>query len=465
MNIDNLKDIKDFKNIHFVGIGGVSMSGLALYLKNAGYKVQGSDKNKSNITEKLENLGIKVYYDHKKENINETVDLVVFTSAAAKDNAEIVEAKKRDVLCVTRAEFLGKIMEWFKYSISIAGTHGKTTTTSLVSSVLLEADVDPTITVGGYLPAIDGNFRIGKEDYFVVETCEYCDNFLWFRPYSAIILNVELDHTDYFKTEEQYYNSFNKFAKNVSKDGCVVINTGVKNYISVVKDIEAKVITIGFENADYIAKNMEYTYNGNKFDVYRYGEFLTSITTQVKGEHNVLNTLSTFAICDYLDIDKEIILKGLHTFSGINRRLQYKGNVKGVDIYDDYAHHPTEIKTTLKTLKNMGAEKTYVIFQPHTYSRTKSLLEDFSKSFSECTKVIFVDIFSAREAFDKTVSSKQLARLVKEYSNNSIYAKSFEDAKKIALDFSRDGDIILTMGAGDVYKISDNIVLENVNKG
>lgn len=461
MKSETLTDIRKFKNIHFIGIGGVSMSGLAFYLKNANYKVQGSDRNKSDITEKLENMGIKVYYAHNKENITDDVDLVVFTSAAAKDNVELLQAKSKGVCCVSRAEFLGKFMEWFKYPISIAGTHGKTTTTSLVSSVLLSANLDPTITVGGYLPAIDGNFKIGKGDYFVVETCEYCDNFLWFNPYSAIILNVELDHTDYFKSEEQYYASFNKFANNVNKKGCVVINSGIKNYETVIKNVEAKVIKIGFEDADYIAKNMEYTPNGNKFDVYKKDEYVVTITTKVKGEHNVLNALSTFALCDYLDIDTGFIVEGLHTFGGINRRLQYKGNVKGVDIYDDYAHHPTEIKTTLKTVENMGYNNKYVVFQPHTYSRTKSLLEDFSNSFIDATKAIFVDIYSAREAFDETVSSEQLATLVNQRGQNGIYAQSFDDAKNIVMDMAKTGDIILTMGAGDVYKIADEIVLEN----
>lgn len=450
--------IEDYKNIHFIGIGGVSMSGLAMYLSKEGFNVSGSDRTASDTTKHLESIGIKVFNSHDASNITEETDLVVFTSAIAKDNPELLEAKKHEIYCAERAELLGKVMERFKYPISIAGTHGKTTTTSLVSSVLLSANVDPTITVGGYLPAINGNFRVGSNDYFVVETCEYCDNFLWFKPYSAIILNVELDHTDYFKSEEQYYNSFNKFAKNVQKDGCLVINNGIKDYEKVIDNIEATVITIGFENADFVAKNIEYNAKYNKFDVYKGDEFVATIQTQVKGEHNVLNSLCTFALCDYLNINQTDIVNGLAEFSGINRRLQFKGDVNGVDIYDDYAHHPTEIKTTLKTVSNMGYNNVYVIFQPHTYSRTKSLLTDFSHSFENATKAVFIDIFSAREAFDPSVSSKQLSELVDNYSNNGVYMDSFESAKDYVTSIAKKGDIILTMGAGDVYKIGDTMV-------
>ncbi len=451
-------NIENYKNIYFIGIGGVSMSGLALYLKNEGFNVSGSDRNQSDTTKALEDVGVKIYYSHESTNITDDIDLVVFTSAINKENPEFVEAKKRGIYCAERAEILGKIMERFKYPLSIAGTHGKTTTTSLVSSVLLEANVDPTITGGGYLPAINGNFKIGKNDYFVVETCEYCDNFLWLKPNSAIILNVELDHTDYFKSEEQYYESFNKFAKGVAKDGCVVINNGIKNYEDILNGVEAKVITIGFEGADYTSKNIEYSSGYNKFDVYKGNDFVATLKTQVKGEHNVLNCLCTFAMADFLGLDRKDIVNGLEGFSGINRRLQFKGNVEGVDIYDDYAHHPTEIKTTLKTVSNMGYEKVWAIFQPHTYSRTKSLLKDFAESFDNSTEAIIIDIYSAREAFDETVSSVQLSQMIKEFSGNGVYKDSFESAKNYVLENAKKGDIIITMGAGDVYKIGEEIV-------
>ncbi len=450
--------IEDYKNIHFIGIGGVSMSGLAMYLKREGFVVTGSDRSESDTTRTLESLGIKVFYGHDQKNITDETEVVCFTSAISKDNPELIEANNRGLYCAERAELLGKIMERFKYPLSVAGTHGKTTTTSLVSSVLLTANLDPTITVGGYLPAIDGNFKLGSNDYFVVETCEYCDNFLWLKPNSAIILNVELDHTDYFKSEEQYYQSFNKFAKSVNKEGCVVINNGIKDYEKVVDGVEAKVITIGFENADYMAKNIEYNPKYNRFDVYRGENFVTRVETQVKGEHNVLNSLCTFALCDYLGVSIDFIVEGLKTFSGINRRLQYKGTINSVDIYDDYAHHPTEIKTTLKTVSNMGYNNVYVIFQPHTYSRTKSLLGEFATSFENATKAIFLDIYSAREAFDPTVSSEELSKLVHNHSKNGVYADSFLSARLFVEDFAKEGDIVLTMGAGDVYKIADEAI-------
>ncbi len=450
--------IEDYKNIHFIGIGGVSMSGLAMYLKREGFVVTGSDRNESETTKTLESLGIKVYYGHEEKNITDETEVVCFTSAISKDNPELVEAKRRNIYCAERAELLGKIMERFKYPVSIAGTHGKTTTTSLVSSVLLTANLDPTITVGGYLPAIDGNFKLGSNEYFVVETCEYCDNFLWLKPNSAIILNVELDHTDYFKSEEQYYESFNKFARSVSKDGCVVINNGIKDFEKVVEGVEAKVITIGFENADYIAKNIEYNQKYNAFDIFKGENFVTRVETQVKGEHNVLNSLCTFALCEFLGVSIDFIAEGLKVFTGINRRLQLKGTINGVDIYDDYAHHPTEIKTTLKTVSNMGYNNVYVIFQPHTYSRTKSLLSEFATSFDNATKAIFLDIYSAREAFDPTVSSEELSRLVHNHSKNGVYADSFLSARLFVEDFAKEGDIVLTMGAGDVYKIADEAI-------
>ncbi len=451
-------NIESYKNIHFIGIGGVSMSGLAMYLQREGFTVTGSDRDRSDTTNTLENLGIKVFYGHDEKNITDETEVICFTSAISKENPELVEAKRRGIYCAERAELLGKVMERFKYPISIAGTHGKTTTTSLVASVLLTAKVNPTITVGGFLPAIEGNFRLGSNDYFVVETCEYCDNFLWLKPHSAIILNTELDHTDYFKSEEQYYESFNKFAKNVQKDGCVVINKGISDYEKVVEGVEAKIITIGFEDADYTARNVEYTSNLNRFDLYKGDEFVGKIETQVKGEHNVLNSLCTFALCDNLGIDINSIIEGLEVFSGINRRLQFKGNIEGVDVYDDYAHHPTEIKATLSTVKNMGYKNIYVIFQPHTYSRTKSLLQEFATSFTEATKVIFVDIYSAREVFDETVSSEQLSKLVHNYSKNGVYADSFLCAKDFAENLAQAGDVVLTMGAGDVYKLADEAV-------
>lgn len=450
--------INNYKNIHFIGIGGVSMSGLAQYLKNEGFNISGSDKNVSDTTKNLESLGIKVFYEQTAMNIQSDIDLVVFTSAISKENLELVEAKKRGIYCAERAELLGKVMERFKYPLSIAGTHGKTTTTSLVSSIMLEAGVDPTITVGGFLPAINGNFKIGKNDYFVVETCEYCDNFLWFKPHSAIILNVELDHTDYFKSEEQYYNSFNKFAKGVKKEGCVVINSGIKDYKKIIKDVEATVITVGLENADYIAKNIEYSNDFNKFDIYKGDEYVTTLKTHVKGEHNVLNCLCAYGMADFLNIDKEKISKGLEDFSGINRRLQFKGNIKDIDIYDDYAHHPTEIKTTLKTVSNMGYNKVWAIFQPHTYSRTKSLLKDFSESFENCSEALIIDIYSAREPFDDSVSSKQLSEMINNFSQNSVYLDSFNSAKEYVMKNAKNGDLIITMGAGDVYKIGEEII-------
>ncbi len=450
--------IEDYRNIHFIGIGGVSMSGLAMYLQREGFVVTGSDRSESETTKALEELGIKVFIGHEAANITDKTEVVCFTSAISKENPELVEAKNRRIYCAERAELLGKIMERFKYPLSIAGTHGKTTTTSLVSSVLLTANLDPTITVGGYLPAINGNFKLGKNDYFVVETCEYCDNFLWLKPNSAIILNVELDHTDYFKSEEQYYQSFNKFAKSVNKDGCVVINNGIKDYEKVVEGVEAKVITIGLDNADYTARNIEYTPKYNAFDVYRGEKFVTRVETQVKGEHNVLNSLCTFALCEHLGVSLDAIVEGLKVFTGINRRLQLKARINGVDIYDDYAHHPTEIKTTLKTVSAMGYNNVYVIFQPHTYSRTKSLLNEFATSFENATKAIIVDIYSAREALDPTVSSEELSKLVHNHSNNGIYADSFLSARLFVEDFAEEGDVVLTMGAGDVYKIADEAI-------
>lgn len=442
------------KFIHFIGIGGISMSGIAKILLTNGIRVSGSDISESESVAELRELGADVKIGHKKENIT-CQDIVVYTSAVHDDNPEIIAAKEKGIKLIDRATMLGYIMKDYKNAISVAGTHGKTTATSMFAYILLAAQTDPTVMVGGKLDGIDGNLRIGKSDYFITETCEYMRNFLKFFPKVAVILNVEEDHLDYYKDIDDIVDAFTSFCNLVPSDGIVVVNKENDNAVKSASSTAAKVYSFGFEGADYNAVNITYSDFGYpSFDIYENDEFLLHLDLNVVGIHNVLNaTACALAACK-MGIDKECIKKGLEAFTGTKRRFEKKGFVNGALVIDDYAHHPTEISATINALKNVNHSSEWCIFQPHTYTRTISLLDDFAKALSKVDNVIITDIFAAREKDTGIVHSRDLAEKI----DGAVYIKEFEEIAEYIKKNAKEGDVVLTMGAGNVCDISKLII-------
>ncbi|WMJ80246.1 UDP-N-acetylmuramate--L-alanine ligase [Clostridium sp. MB40-C1] len=453
MSFNFLKDTH--KKIHFIGIGGVSMSGLAEILLSNGYKVSGSDRSESELTLKLREEGAEIYIGHSSENIID-VDLVVYTAAISEDNPEIIKAKQSNIPLCDRAEFLGEIMKGHKYNIAISGTHGKTTTTSMVSHITLSANLDPTILVGGNLDIIDGNVRVGNSDYFITEACEYKASFLKFYPYVGIILNIEADHLDFYKDINDIENTFIKFAKLIPKDGYLVINSDDTRSEKVCKEVDCNIITFGINSGDICAKNISYNSKGlPSFDVYNKGEKLFEINLKVPGEHNILNSLASISAALGLGIDKNSIINGLSTFFGTHRRFEIKGKLNGITVIDDYAHHPTEIKAALNAAKNFPHNRIFCVFQPHTYSRTISLFDDFAESFFNVDTLVLADIYAAREKDTGIVSSDKLGNKIRKNGVNCKNLHSFQDITTFLKNELKEGDLLMTIGAGDVYKVGE----------
>ena len=447
-------------HVHFMGIGGISMSGLAEILLKEGFTISGSDMNKSSLTTQLEDKGVKVYYGQVASNITPDIDLVVYTAAIREDNEEWIAAKNASIPMLTRAQLLGQIMDNYKKSIAVSGTHGKTTTTSMISQVLLEANTDPTITVGGILSAIDGNLRVGESEVFISEACEYTNSFLNFRPKYSIILNVEAEHLDFFKDLEDVRNSFKKFAANTRADGATIINGEIENYEELVADLPHKVITYGMdERFDYYAENISFDDNAcGIFSIMHQGAEVMKVHLNVPGMHNVSNALATVALAELMELPQEEVIVGLRKFGGANRRFQYKGKLDGITIIDDYAHHPTEIQATLSAAANYAHERLVLVFQPHTYSRTKAFLQEFADVLSQADILVLADIYAAREKNTLGISSKDLLNLVKEKGTECYYFPSFEEIEKFLLKNCMNGDLLITMGAGNVVEIGESLL-------
>ncbi|MBP3337066.1 MAG: UDP-N-acetylmuramate--L-alanine ligase [Clostridia bacterium] len=443
------------KNIHFIGIGGVSMSALAIILKNDGFAVSGSDFKESAATEMLRKSGIEVFLGHEPQNIK-NASCVVYTAAIKDDNPELTYAKTLSIPVIDRAEMLGTIMKHYELPICVSGTHGKTTTTSMLASVFLSANLDPTVLVGGNLSQIGGNMRDGGKKYMITEACEYCASFLKFFPFLEIILNVEEDHLDYFKDLEDIKNCFGKFASIVPENGFIVANFDDGDVVSVVKNAKASVISYGIsnENALYTAKNITYNENGfGEFDVYFENEKIMHISLSVTGAHNVSNALAVIAASRALGVDNEAIKTGIAAFTGTDRRFQKRGEFCGIPVIDDYAHHPTEIKATLASCKNYAKGKIWGVFQPHTYTRAYNLLSDFAESFSDCDTVIVTDIYAAREKDTGLINSQTVTDEINKKSKNAIYIKEFEKIAEFLKENAQKDDIVITLGAGDVNKV------------
>lgn len=453
-------EIQPNSHIYFIGIGGISMSGLAEILKDRGCQVSGTDIKESNVTKHLESLGITIHYGHRAENITDDIDLVVYTAAIHPGNPELETAKEKQIPLMDRARLLGHIMEEYQYSVAVAGTHGKTTTTSMVSEILLEAEKDPTITVGGILPAIHSNVKIGHSPYFVAEACEYFDSFLQFTPLVGVILNVEADHLDYFKTLENIRRSFHAFAQRIPAGGLLVLNASIAHTEELEENLHCAVETFGLEeNACWQARNIVHEPDGkNSFDVYYQGEFYTSVHLDIPGEHNITNALAAVASAHFLDIPAEVCARGLSHFTGVDRRFQRKGEKNGITVIDDYAHHPTEIMATLSAARNVRHNKLWCVFQPHTYSRTKTLFDEFGRAFGDADEIIVADIYAAREADDGTISAAMLAERIAKEGRNARYVGDFAAIRQYLETHCQTGDLLLTVGAGDVYKIGEEFL-------
>ena len=451
----NIERLKKYKKVHMVGIGGVSMSGIAEILVNFGFQVTGSNNVETETTKKLEKAGIKVSIGHNEKNIIDQ-DVVVYSAAIKQDNPELVAAKSKNIPIIERADFLGELTRCYKDTITISGTHGKSTTTSMVSLCFLKALKDPSIQVGADIKQLDGNYKVGNSEYFIIEACEYVESFLKFSPKSEIILNIDNDHLDYFKNFENIKKAFVKYVKLLPNDGLLVVNGDDKNALNLIEYTNATSITYGIsnKNTDFFAVNIVFDNNGfPEFDVYAKGEFYGRIKLSIPGMHNVLNALACIALCDYYGIDLNSIQKALLSFTGANRRFEFKGTVNGANIYDDYGHHPTEIVATAKALMNKKYNKSWVVFQPHTYSRTKNLMDDFAKALLNFDNIIILDIYAAREKNTYGVTSKDLADKISSLGKDALYIPDFNDCVKYLKENLQENDIVITQGAGTVTEI------------
>lgn len=446
------------KKVHFIGIGGISMSGLAEILIEYGYTVSGSDRAESNLTHKLQEMGAKIYIGHDSANITDQ-NLVVYTAAISSDNPELVRAKQLGIETIDRAEFLGYIMKVFKKSLAIAGTHGKTTATSMISLMLLNAELDPTILVGGELDAIGGNVKTGKSEYLVAEACEYKGSFLKFFPYIGLILNIDADHLDYYKDINEIQETFLKFAELIPNEGLLVGWNEDLRVLDVMKAVNCNKLTYGLNSGEFTAKNISYDSRGyGSFEAYHHETLMGKVNLSVPGEHNILNSLAAIACGYFLGVPFETMSSSLESFKGTHRRFEKKGEVNNITVIDDYAHHPVEIMATLKAAKNYPHKKIYCVFQPHTYTRTLSLFNEFSNAFGNTDKLILVDIYAAREADTGIINSEMLCDAVIRNGVDAVYLKSFDEAINYLKGQMESGDVLITMGAGDVYRIGEDFL-------
>ena len=447
-------------HIHFIGIGGVSMSGLAEILLGEDFIVSGSDAKESPLTDALEKKGAKIFYGQRASNIGDDVEVVVYTAAIHPDNPEFACAAEKGLPMLTRAQLLGQIMRNYDTPIAVSGTHGKTTTTSMISQILLEADCDPTISVGGILPSIGGNIRVGNSETFVTEACEYTNSFLSFFPRISIILNMDADHLDFFKDIDDIRRSFRRFAELLPADGALIINADTPHYEDIIEGLPCRVITYGLEHdAQYQAADITYDKYGHaSFTVLKDGKKAGSFYLKVPGIHNVSNALAAIALAHLLGISDDVTARGLGSFTGTERRFQYKGEVAGVTIIDDYAHHPTEIQATLHAAQNYPHKKIWCVFQPHTYTRTKALLPEFAQALTLADHVVLADIYAAREKNTIGISSQDLQREIQELGTPCEYFPTFDEIENFLLKSCTQGDLLITMGAGDVVNIGEHLL-------
>ena len=453
-------DFKKTIHVHFIGIGGISMSGLAEILLKEGFPVSGSDNKASDLTAQLEAHGARIFIGQKAENIQPDTDLVVYTAAIHPDNPEWRAASEAGIPMLSRAQFLGQLMDNYSRSIAVAGTHGKTTTTSMIAHILLAARTDPTISVGGMLSSIGGNIRVGGSDVFLTEACEYTNSFLNFHPKYNIILNIEEDHMDFFKDIQDIRHSFHLFAQNTVVNGVLILNSAIKDPVEITDGLSARVITFGLNGTeDYTAADISYDETAcASFSWLSHGQNHGRVALHVPGSHNISNALAAIAFASEAGIQDEMIRKGLESFGGTARRFEYKGKLDGVTIIDDYAHHPTEIRATLTAAKNYPHDRIVCVFQPHTYSRTKAFWNDFISALSLADLVVLADVYAARETDTLGVRSEDLAEEIRNQGTECYYFPTFDGIEQFLLKECINNDLLITMGAGDVYKIGEALL-------
>lgn len=449
-------------HIHFIGIGGISMSGLAEILLKEGFIISGSDSKASDLIERLSTLGVKIYIGQNASNIEDTPQLVVYTAAIREDNPEFAAVKAAGIPMLTRAELLGQIMANYRYSIAVSGTHGKTTTTSMISQILLTAMKDPTISVGGILDAIGGNIRVGESEVFITEACEYTNSFLNFYPKYSIITSVEAEHLDFFKDLDDIRHSFHSFASNTAADGTVIINGEIKDYEGITAGLDCEVITYGLcDSCDYYATDIVFDEKAcATFQAFFRDESLGSFTLHVPGRHNVANALASIALCRKLSISMEDIAHGLAAFGGTHRRFEYKGCKNGITVIDDYAHHPTEVEATLNAAQNYPHGRIVCAFQPHTYSRTKAFYKDFARVLSKADLVVLADIYAAREKNTFGITSEVILEELKKLGCEAYYFSSFDAIEEFLRKNCMNNDLLITMGAGDIYQVGEHLLAD-----
>ena len=444
--------------VHFIGIGGISMSGLAFICLNLGYKVSGSDSASSYMTDKLTANGANIFIGHSASNIDNSYDLVVYTAAIRADNEELLAAQSNNIKTIDRAHFLGDLMKKYDNSIAISGTHGKTSTTSMLSTIYNYASLNPTILVGGNLNIINGNVQVGDSEYFITEACEYVDSFLSFYPKYEIILNIEADHLDYFKDINHIINSFERFASNLKPDGKIIANGDDENVRKALENFKNVVYFGSNLNNDFIITNISLNNDFSSFELKNGDTNLGEFKIQTHGIHNIFNSTSAI-ICSYIDgIDIDSIKNAIWTYTGVGRRFEFKGEKSGIRIYDDYAHHPSEIKATLSAIKPIEKNNLFVVFQPHTFTRTKLLLDEFSSSFQDCDYIIISDIYASREKDTGLIHSKNLVDKIKEHRDNVYYLGTFDEIINFLTSKLNNNDILVTMGAGNINQLAEKII-------
>ena len=447
--------------VHFIGIGGISMSGLAEVLLKRGFRITGSDSSESVLTKRLEEAGVQVFYGQRASNIADGIDVVVFTAAVHEDNPEYAAVAEKGIPLLSRAELLGQMMRNYAHAIAVSGTHGKTTTTSMIAEILLKGGCDPTISLGGMLDSIGGNIRVGKSGYFITEACEYTNSFLSFYPTIGVILNIGEDHLDFFKGLQDIRNSFRKFAERIPKDGLLVISSNIENYEEITEGLICPVRTVGSRASD------DYRLGGISFDRMAKPHFQvfeksaglqTDMALDVPGEHNVWNAMAAVAVGRELGLPAETVKEGLHRFSGTHRRFETKGQLGGITIIDDYAHHPDEIRATLEAARKCSCERVICVFQPHTYTRTKAMLDKFAQALSLADMVVLAEIYAAREKDDLGISSQNLQEKLLELGCEAHFFPTFDEIENFLLKNSMNGDLLITMGAGDIVNVGEKLL-------